>query len=92
MNENGMIKVILRNNVGFMVNGQRKATVSYNVTPNTTVGEFMDEHADIIFSVQMTPMLNGVTIDDEIMGETFAARANGLDTVYLSYTKNSEGN
>lgn len=88
----GMIKVTLRNNVGFIVNGERKATVSYNVTPDTVIGDFMNEHADVIYSVSMTPMLNGVTIDDEIMGETFADRANGLDVVYMSYTKNSEGN
>ena len=88
----GMIKVTLRNNVGFIVNGERKAIVSYNVTPDTVIGDFMNEHADVIYSVNMTPMLNGVTIDDEIMGETFADRANGLDVVYMSYTKNSEGN
>ena len=88
----GMIKVTLRNNVGFIVNGERKATVSYNVTPDTKIGDFMNEHADVIYSVNMTPMLNGVTIDDEVMEQTFADRSNGLDTVYLSYTKNSEGN
>lgn len=89
---NGLIRVTLRNNVGFVVDGQRKANVSYDVDPNTTVGDFMNEHADVIYSVNMTPMLNGVTIDDEIMGQTFAQRANGMDVVYLSYTKNSEGN
>ena len=89
---NGLIRVTLRNNVGFIVDGQRRATVSYDVDPNMTVGDFMNEHADVIYSVNMTPMLNGVTIDDEIMGETFADRANGLDVVYMSYTKNSEGN
>lgn len=89
---NGLIRVTLRNNVGFIVNGQRKATVSYDVDPNTTVGEFMNEHADVIYSVNMTPMLNGVTIDDEIMGQTFEQRANGMDEVFMSYTKNSEGN
>lgn len=88
----GMIKVTLRNNVGFIVNGVRKATISYNVDPATTVGEFMDEHADVVYSTGKTPMLNGVTIDDEILEQTFSDVSNGLDVVYLSYTKNSEGN
>lgn len=91
---NGMIKVTLRNNVGFIdpADGKKKATLSYNVTPDTKIGDFMNDHADVIFAVNMTPMLNGVTIDDEVMEQTFADRANGMDVVYLSYTKNSEGN
>lgn len=88
----GIIRVTLRNNVGFIVNGLRKATISYDVDSDTKVGDFMNEHADVVYSTGKTPMLNGVTIDDEVMGQSFAEVANGLDVVYLSYTKNSEGN
>lgn len=77
-----MIRVVVRNNV---------TRQSFNVTDDTTVGAFMDEHADIM-NTGKTPMLNGVTIDQEIESQTFAQRANGCDTVYLSFTKNSEGN
>ena len=86
-----MINVVLRNNVGFIVNGERKATLTYPVTDDTTVGEFMREHADVVYNGK-TPMLNGVTIDAEIESQTFAQRANGMTTVHISYTKNSEGN
>lgn len=88
----GIIRVTLRNNVGFIVNGLRKATISYDVDADTKIGDFMNEHADVVYSTGKTPMLNGVTIDDEVMGQSFAEVANGLDVVYLSYTKNSEGN
>ena len=88
----GIIRVTLRNNVGFIVDGQRKATISYDVDSDTKVGDFMNGHADVVYSTGKTPMLNGVKIDDEIMEQTFAQVANGLDVVYLSYTKNSEGN
>ena len=86
-----MINVVLRNNVGFIVDGQRKATLTFPVTDDTTVGQFMEEHADVVYNGK-TPMLNGVTIDEEIKAQTFAERANGMTTVHISYTKNSEGN
>lgn len=86
-----MVKVIVRNNVGFMVDGERKARLEYNVTNETLIGDFMAENAAVL-STGKTPMLNGVTIDGEIQEQTFAEFAAGADTVYLSYTKNSEGN
>ena len=86
-----MVQVIVRNNVGFMVDGERKARLVYNVTDETTVGEFMQEHAAVL-NTGKTPMINGITIDAEVKGQTFSEIAAGGDTVYLSYTKNSEGN
>lgn len=77
-----MIKVVLKNNV---------SRVTYNVSDTMTIGEFMTEHAGEIDTTR-TPMLNGVTVDNEMRGETFLQRSNGMDTVVLSYTKNSEGN
>lgn len=77
-----MIKVVIRNNVS------RQSVI---VSEDMTIGEFMDTHSNLI-DHSKTPMLNGVTIDAEIESQTFAQRSNGDDTVYLSYTKNSEGN
>lgn len=86
-----MVQVIVRNNVGFMVDGERKARLVYPVTDDTIIGDFMVENAAVL-NTGKTPMLNGVTIDGEIQEQTFGEFAAGADTVYLSYTKNSEGN
>lgn len=86
-----MVQVIVRNNVGFMIDGERKARLVYPVTNDTLIGDFMSAHADVL-NTGKTPMLNGVTLDCEINEQTFGEFANGADTVYLSYTKNSEGN
>jgi hypothetical protein len=77
-----MIRVTISNNV---------SRNSYDVSEDMTIGEFMDQHSAEIDHTK-TPMLNGVTIDAEVESQTFAQRCNGMDTVVLSYTKNSEGN
>ena len=77
-----MIKVVIRNNV---------ERISHNVSDSMTVGEFLDKYKDEIDHTK-TAMLNGVTIDADVEAQTFAQRANGSEVVYLSYTKNSEGN
>lgn len=86
-----MVKVIVRNNVGFMVDGELKAKLEFNVPDDTLVGDFMTENAATL-NTGKTPMLNGVTIDDEIMEQAFSEFAGDKNIVYLSYTKNSEGN
>jgi len=77
-----MIKVVIRNNV---------ERISHNVSDTMTVGDFLDKYKEEIDQTK-TAMLNGVTIDSEIEAQTFAQRSNGAEVVYLSYTKNSEGN
>ncbi len=77
-----MIRVIVRNNV---------SRTSFDVSEDMTVGAFMDAHEEVIDRTK-TPMLNGVTIDAEVRNQTFGQRCNGLESVVLSYTKNSEGN
>ena len=77
-----MIRVTIRNNV---------SRISHDVSEDMTIGEFMTQYSDEIDHTK-TPMLNGVTIDAEIENQTFAQRCNGMETVVLSYTKNSEGN
>lgn len=77
-----MIRVVIRNNV---------SRQSVTVAEGMTLGEFLDQNEALI-DQSRTAMLNGITIDASMEAKTFASLSNGLDTVYLSYTKNSEGN